>query len=32
MNNFSKRRAIVLIITVGTVIGIFKGTEAREKS
>ena len=31
MNNFSTRWTIVLILVVGSVIGIFKGTEARQK-
>ena len=31
MNKISNRWILVLIITVGTVIGIFKGTEARQK-
>lgn len=31
MNKYSKKWGIVLIITVGTVIGILKGSEARQK-
>lgn len=31
MSTFSKRWAIVLILVAGTFIGIFKGTEARQK-
>lgn len=31
MNQFNNKWVIVLIITVGTVIGILKGTEARQK-
>lgn len=31
MNQLNNKGVIVLIITVGTAIGIFKGTEARQK-
>jgi hypothetical protein len=31
MNQFNNRWVLILIITVGTVIGILKGTEARQK-
>lgn len=31
MNNFTSKWAIVMILVVGTFIGIFKGAEARQK-
>jgi hypothetical protein len=31
MNQFSNKWAMILMVTVGTVIGIFKGSEARQK-
>lgn len=31
MNAFSKKCAVILILTVGTFIGIVKGSEARQK-
>jgi hypothetical protein len=31
MNNITNRWALILIIAVGTLIGIFRGTEARQK-